>query len=193
MNLNKHLRLDHNAEWLEGVRRVISPNQDERPADTEIELIVIHGISLPPGEFGGGYIDQLFTNTLSPDIHPYFSEIAGLRVASHLVINREGEITQYVPFNRRAWHAGVSEFMGRKQCNDFSIGVELEGCDDRPYTEVQYDSLARLTLILRRHWPAIGNDHIVGHCHIAPKRKTDPGPSFDWPYYFALLDKYDVV
>lgn len=193
MNLNNHLRLDHNAEWLEGVRRVLSPNHDERPINTEIELLVIHGISLPPGKFGGGYIDQLFTNTLSPETHPYFSEIADLRVASHVLINREGEMTQYVPFNRRAWHAGVSEFRGRKQCNDFSVGIELEGCDDQPYTEQQYESLSILTLILKRHWPAIKNDHIVGHCHIASGRKTDPGPSFDWHHYFDLLNKNDVV
>ena len=193
MNLNTHLIIDRNAEWLEGVRRVLSPNHDERPSNVEIDLLVIHGISLPPGEFGGGYIDKFFTNTLSPEIHPYFSEITNLRVASHVLINRGGEMTQYVPFNRRAWHAGVSEFRGRQQCNDFSIGIELEGCDDQPYTELQYDLLAGLTLTLKRHWPAIKNDHIVGHCHIAPERKTDPGPSFDWPYYFTLLNKYDSI
>lgn len=191
MDLYSQFRLDRDSEWLQGVRRVLSPNHDERPAGTEIELLVIHGISLPPGEFGGGYIDQLFTNTLSPGDHPYFSGIAKLQLSSHVLINRKGEVTQYVPFTRRAWHAGESEFQGRMQCNNFSIGIELEGCDDQPYTEKQYDTLTSLTLALRRHWPAIENDHIVGHCHISPERKTDPGPLFDWPYYFKLLDKSD--
>jgi N-acetyl-anhydromuramoyl-L-alanine amidase len=186
------LRLDHNAEWLRDIRRVISPNQDHRPVNTEIDLLVIHAISLPPGEFGGGYIDQLFTNTLQKEVHPYFSEIAGSRVSAHVLIDRGGSLTQYVPFSHRAWHAGVSEFQGRNHCNDFSIGVELEGCDDQPYTESQYLMLAMLTRTLRDHWPTITNDHIVGHCDIAPERKTDPGPMFDWIHYFHLLDGRDA-
>lgn len=183
------LQLDQDAFWFEGVRKVTSPNCDERPGDTEIDLLVIHGISLPPGEYGGPHIDQLFTNTLSPQAHPYFSEITGLKVSTHVLIDRHGEFTQYVPFNKRAWHAGESEFKDRCECNDFSIGVELEGCDDLPYTEDQYQALVKVTHLLMTHWPAITKDHIVGHSQIAPGRKTDPGPAFDWNYYFNLLDE----
>lgn len=186
--MDKFLQLDENTAWLEGVRKVESPNMDERPQGTNIELLVIHGISLPPGEFGGPCIDQLFTNTLDKNDDPYFQEIAGLRVSSHLLIDREGAITQYVPFNKRAWHAGESEFMGRQHCNDFSIGIELEGCDDIPYTEAQYKTLAMTTNVIRAQWDAISRDHIVGHYQISQGRKTDPGESFDWDHYFSLLD-----
>ncbi len=185
------MQLDNRLEWLDGIRRVISPNYDERPAGTDIELLVVHGISLPPGEFGGPYIDQLFTNSLSSKDHPYFSEIENQKVSAHVLINRQGQLTQYVPFNKRAWHAGDSEFMGHQQCNDFSFGVELEGCDDLAYSEEQYQSLTELTRLLMTHWPAISKDHIVGHCQIAPGRKTDPGPAFDWTYFYRLLD--DVI
>ena len=161
---------------------------DDRPEDMDIELLVIHGISLPPGEFGGPCIDQLFTNTLNKDDHPYFAEVSDSRVSCHLLIDRGGEITQFVPFNKRAWHAGESKFMGRHQCNDFSIGIELEGCDDIPYTEAQYHSLARVTNIIVEQWSTISRDRIVGHDRIAPGRKTDPGKSFNWDYYFSLLD-----
>ena len=180
------IELDQKAEWLRGVRQVPSPNQDKRPEGAAIDLLVIHGISLPPGQFGGNHIDALFTNKLDPGLHPYFREIAGRKVSAHVVINRAGEITQYVPFNRRAWHAGVSTFRGRTCCNDFSIGIELEGCDDQPYTVKQYAALAGISRVLCRQWPAITQDHIVGHCQIAPDRKTDPGPAFDWQYYFSL-------
>jgi len=183
-----HLTLDRNADWLLGIRRVISPNRDQRPVNTEIDLLVIHAISLPPGEFGGGYIDLLFTNSLPADAHPYFSGIAGSRVSAHVLIDRAGNLTQYVPFSDRAWHAGASEFRGRNHCNDFSIGIELEGCDDQPYTGAQYLMLARLTKTLQARWPAITRTRIVGHCDIAPGRKTDPGPKFDWARYFHLLD-----
>jgi len=185
--LNKKLQLNRNTMWLEDVRKVISPNLDERPSGTEVDLLVIHGISLPPGTFGGSYIDQLFTNSLAESDHPYFAEIRRLKVSAHVLINRIGELTQYVPFDKRAWHAGDSEFDGRCQCNDFSIGVELEGADDIPYTETQYESLVTLTRILNTYFPAITKDHIVGHCHIAPNRKTDPGPLFEWNNYFELL------
>lgn len=158
----------------------LSPHHDARPDEDAIELIVVHGISLPPGEFGGPGIDQLFLGTLNPDEHPYYAEISGMRVSSHLLIRRDGEISQYVPFNRRAWHAGASEWHGRDCCNDFAIGIELEGTDDIPYTHVQYEKLARTCTALIRCYPALGVDTIVGHCDIAPGRKSDPGPVFDW-------------
>jgi len=180
------LQLDENGEWLRDIRVVSSPNCDNRPAECNIELLVIHGISLPPGQYGGNYIDQLFTNTLSENDHPYFKEITGLKVSSHILINRTGEITQYVPFNKRAWHAGESEYQGRTVCNDFSIGIELEGVDDCPYERAQYVTLAKITDCLASQWPGIVKDRIVGHSDIAPGRKTDPGPAFDWNYYFSL-------
>lgn len=161
-------------------RQLPSSNHDARPAGVEIDLLVIHSISLPPGEFGGPYVDQLFTNCLAPDIHPYFAGLQGLRVSSHLLIRRDGELVQYVPFGRRAWHAGVSRWGGRSACNDFSIGIELEGCDDKPYTEAQYRNLIAAVAAIQAAYPAITLDRVVGHCHIAPGRKTDPGPYFDW-------------
>lgn len=172
--------------WLRGARVCVSPNQDARPA-AEISLLVIHNISLPPGRFGGPHIDQLFTNTLDPAAHPYFAGIHALRVSSHLLIRREGSLTQYVPFTARAWHAGVSMFEGRERCNDFSIGIELEGTDDRPFTARQYARLARVTAQLLRAYPQIGLQRIAGHSDIAPGRKTDPGPFFDWPRYRTAL------
>jgi len=179
--------LNTSTGWLDGVRQVASPNCDERPADTTIDLLVVHCISLPPGEFGGGNIDALFTNTLDPAAHPYYREIAGLRVSAHLLIDRLGCITQYVSLNDRAWHAGVSSFQGREACNDFSIGIELEGCDDVPYAAEQYQTLATVTRLLQAQYPALTADNIAGHSDIAPGRKTDPGPVFDWPYYHYLL------
>ncbi len=173
--------------WLIPVRHCLSPNHDERPAGCGIDLLVIHGISLPPGEFGGPWIDALFCNALDPAAHPYFREVAGLRVSAHVLIRRDGEVVQYVPFERRAWHAGQSCFTGRERCNDFSIGIELEGCDYQPYTEVQYTRLAAVTRALLVAYPALNAEHIIGHSDIAPGRKTDPGPSFDWQRYRALL------
>jgi N-acetyl-anhydromuramoyl-L-alanine amidase len=158
-----------------------SPNHDARPFGVEPELIVIHAISLPPGDFGGPFIAQLFTNTLDPQQHPYFAEIADLRVSAHVVIGRDGRATQFVPFDARAWHAGVSCWNGRECCNDFSIGIELEGCDDRPFTEAQYAVLVRLIRWLRGRFPRLAAEAaIAGHSDIAPGRKTDPGPHFDW-------------
>lgn len=151
-----------------------------------MELLVIHNISLPPRQYGGGYIDALFTNTLDAAAHPYFAGIAHLRVSSHLLIARDGSVTQYVPFNMKAWHAGESEFGGRTACNDFSIGIELEGCDEQPFEERQYRQLARITRLLRQAYPGLRDDHIVGHSDIAPGRKTDPGPCFDWAHYRQL-------
>lgn len=161
-------------------RQLPSPNHDARPDGSVVDLLVIHAISLPPAEFGGPYIDQLFTNCLTADAHPYFAGLQGLRVSSHLLIRRDGELVQYVPLARRAWHAGVSRWGGRSACNDFSIGIELEGCDDRGFAEAQYLRLHAVVRAIRAAYPAITPERVVGHCHIAPERKTDPGPYFDW-------------
>ncbi|NMP27772.1 1,6-anhydro-N-acetylmuramyl-L-alanine amidase AmpD [Rahnella sp. SAP-1] len=174
--------------WITEARHVISPHCDLRPEDEVPSLLVIHNISLPPGKFGGPYIDQLFTGTLNPDDHPFFAQIQGLRVAAHCLIRRDGEIVQYVPFDRRAWHAGVSSWQGRERCNDFSIGIELEGTDDLPFTDEQYQRLLEVTGLLIQHYP-IDLQHITGHSDIAPGRKTDPGPHFDWSRYLAAISE----
>ena len=181
------MRIDIETGWLEGVRRLESPNYDERPSGCEPDLIVIHGISLPPGEFGGTGVDELFSNALDPDAHPYYREICHLRVSSHALISRRGEVTQYVSFARRAWHAGDSSYCGRKACNDFSVGIELEGTDDCDYEAVQYERLAQLVRTLRWTYASLRRAEIVGHSDIAPGRKTDPGPCFDWGALEALL------
>jgi N-acetyl-anhydromuramoyl-L-alanine amidase len=165
-----------------------SPNCDARPDVDDIRLLVIHCISLPPEQFGGDYIDQLFCNELDPEIHPFFREIAGLRVSAHVLIRRDGRCHQYVPFDRRAWHAGVSQYQGRDKCNDFSIGIELEGSPQQLYTDVQYRVLATITQLLLEHYPRLSREAIVGHSDIAPGRKTDPGAYFDWCYFFSLID-----
>ncbi len=177
--------VDPATGWLVGVRRVVSPNFDERPAGTELNLIVVHGISLPPGEFGSGWIDRLFCNDLPASAHPYFATIQDVTVSAHVLIARDGTLTQYVPFGGRAWHAGNSEHCGRSACNDFSVGVELEGTDDSPYAPAQYRALAELIAALRRGYPSLRGADVVGHSDIAPGRKTDPGPAFDW----ALLKR----
>jgi len=179
--------LDSNHAWLHGVRHCPSPHGDARPAGMAIELLVIHGISLPPGEFGGPYIDQLFTHTLNPQAHPYFADIIHLCVSTHLLIQRAGEVTQYVSFQQRAWHAGVSCFAGKSRCNDFSIGIELEGSDHIPYTEIQYQRLAEVIKLLQVAWPILTEERIVGHNEIAPGRKTDPGPAFEWTRLRQLI------
>lgn len=181
------MRIDTMSGLIDTARQMPSPNCDERPVCEQPELIVIHGISLPPGEFGGPWIDALFTNTLDPAAHPYFQDIHQLRVSSHLLIRRDGELVQYVPFHRRAWHAGVSSHCGRECCNDFSIGIELEGSDDLPYEPVQYQVLSSVIAALRAAYPALAAGQIAGHSDIAPGRKTDPGPGFDWPHLLALL------
>lgn len=173
--------------WLDRARRCPSPNQDDRPPDSEVNLLVIHGISLPPGEYGGPWIDRLFLNDLPADAHPYFADIHQLRVSTHLLIRRDGERVQYVPLQRRAWHAGHSCFEGHERCNDFSIGIELEGSDDTPYTEAQYRVLAETIREIQHYFPAISDRRITGHSDIAPGRKTDPGPAFDWPHLQRLL------
>lgn len=183
------LTLDPQSHLLQGVDYIPSPNCDDRPQGEAISLLVIHGISLPPGQFGGEGIRQLFCNQLDPKAHPYYAQIADLRVSSHVVIHRDGQICQYVPFHRRAWHAGKSSFQGRPRCNDFAIGIELEGCDSLAYSNEQYLALAELTQVLMQAYPEIeGPSHIVGHSDIAPGRKTDPGPGFDWQRYYLFLD-----
>ena len=166
--------------WIQSAEIVASPNFNERPAGTEIRLIVVHGISLPPGQYGGGYVQDFFCNRLDASQHPYFNEICDLQVSAHCLIERNGTLVQFVSFNDRAWHAGESNWCGKTGCNDFSIGIELEGTDDQGYTEPQYRVLAALVNSLRKRFPGIGADGIAGHSDIAPGRKTDPGPAFDW-------------
>jgi AmpD protein len=175
---------------LGAARQVPSPNCDDRPAGTSVALLVIHNISLPPGQFGGEAVVEFFTNRLNPSAHPYYREIADLKVSSHFFIRRDGELIQFVPCGKRAWHAGQSEWRGRTRCNDFSVGVELEGADDLPFTESQYSVLADLAQVLKRTYPI---EDVVGHCDIATPagRKTDPGPLFDWPRFNRLLQDQD--
>ena len=182
------MKLDPSRNRLLDARQVASPNCDERPAGCEISLIVIHGISLPPGVYGGPEIDRFFTNTLETAAHPYFAEIAHLQVSSHLLIRRDGEVVQYVPFLKRAWHAGESSYDGCEACNDFSIGIELEGQDDEAYAAIQYQRLAEVVRCLDGSFPELSIQRIAGHCDIAPHRKTDPGPAFDWAQLHRLLD-----
>lgn len=163
--------------WLQGIAHVPSPNVDDRPAEASAELVVIHNISLPPGEYGQGYVHALFTNRLDPKAHPFFENIAGARVSAHLLIERDGSVTQFASFDRRAWHAGASEFRGRSRCNDFSVGIELEGSDFEPFSDAQYSSLNDVLAILCRAYPVHA---VCGHSDIAAGRKTDPGPFFDW-------------
>lgn len=166
--------------WLAGARRVVSPNCDARPPGTAVELLLIHNISLPPGVFGGDAIERLFAGTLADSDDPFLATLRGLRVSAHFLLRRDGEIVQFVPVQARAWHAGASIFDGRPRCNDFSVGVELEGSDFLPFTDAQYAALARLTRALRRALPLTA---VRGHSDVAPGRKTDPGPYFDWPRY----------
>ncbi len=166
-----------------------SPNFDQRPDPQDITGIVIHNISLPPGEFGGGWISDLFLNQLDPTAHPYFQQISELKVSSHLLIRRNGDIIQYVPFEQRAWHAGVSSWDGREKCNDFTIGIELEGCDDQSFEQAQYQQLSDVIKSLIDTYPKLSTDTIKGHQHIAPGRKTDPGPFFDWNHFHTLIEQ----
>jgi AmpD protein len=172
--------LDPASGLFDDARRVRSPNRDLRPPGVAIDAVILHAISLPPDSFGGDDIERLFTNCLNPDVHPFYREIAELRVSSHLLIRRDGELVQFVPCHERAWHAGASCLFGRSRCNDFSVGVELEGCDSRPFEEAQYRRLEAVLGELMTVYPGIAPERIVGHCHIAPGRKTDPGPCFDW-------------
>jgi AmpD protein len=174
------MRINKKTGWLTKVLRVPSPNSDPRPRDCALDLIVVHGISLPPAQFGGAWIDRFFTNTLPADADDYFATIAHMRVSAHVLIRRDGTLTQYVPFTERAWHAGESQYCGRNACNDFSIGIELEGSDEIPYEPAQYEALIELVQALKRAYPSLRDAPVVGHCDIAPGRKTDPGPAFDW-------------
>jgi AmpD protein len=171
--------------WLQGVPRLPSPNQDERPPGAEVSLLVVHAISLPPGRFGGDGIERLFTNMLDPAADPYYMQIHQLKVSAHFLVRRDGAAVQFVACSRRAWHAGVSVWRGRQRCNDFSIGIEMEGCDWLPFEPAQYRVLAGLIRALRRDFPIAD---IAGHVDIAPGRKTDPGPHFDWKRLHALLE-----
>jgi AmpD protein len=180
-------RIDEATGLLAAVRQVLSPHFDARPAGVAASLIVVHGISVPAGQFGGPWIDQLFTGNLLPHAHPGFEAIAALRVSAHVLIRRDGSLIQYVPFQLRAWHAGKSSFEGREGCNDFSVGIELEGTDQLPYEDAQYRSLAGLIAALGATYPGLSAARVVGHSDIAPGRKTDPGPAFDWPRLRQLL------
>jgi AmpD protein len=175
---------EHQLSW---ALQIPSPNCSDRPDPDDISLLVIHNISLPPGQFGGPHIDALFCNALDGLAHPYFASIGDLRVSAHLLIRRDGIVVQYVPFNRKAWHAGRSSFAGRPECNEYSIGIELEGTDEIPFTDQQYQQLALVTRLLMTAYPAIAPARITGHADIAPGRKTDPGPCFDWSRYRTLI------
>lgn len=183
--IENHLLTD--AEYL------ASPHYDERPDDTDINLLVIHCISLPEGQFATPYVKQLFLGELDITADPSFQPLQGLRVSAHLVIRRDGTLEQYVPFDKRAWHAGVSSFCGRRRCNDYSIGIELEGTDHDSYTDAQYQQLVAVTDALLAHYPKLTRQRIVGHEHIARGRKTDPGPGFNWSHYLTRLDQTDAV
>jgi AmpD protein len=185
--MHSALRIDSATGLLVDARQVLSPHFDARPADADLTLIVVHGISLPEGQFGGPWIDRLFTGNLPAEAGPAFADIAALRVSAHAVIRRDGAISQYVPFPQRAWHAGRSSYQGREACNDFSVGLELEGADQVPYTQAQYVALSDLIKALCVCYPTLSVERLVGHSDIAPGRKTDPGPAFDWPRLRSLL------
>lgn len=185
----KGLTVDRRTGLMPAARYLPSPNRDARSDPGDIDLVVVHAISLPPGRFGGTAIDRLFTNRLESDEHPFFAEIAGLRVSAHLLIRRDGELVQYVPFHERAWHAGESSWGGRDCCNDYSIGIELEGSEDCPFESVQYECLASVVAALMSAYPRITRERIVGHDDIAPGRKTDPGPCFAWPELVRALQR----
>lgn len=182
------MQIDKTTGLLESATYIPSPNCDDRPLNTPINLLVIHNISLPPGDFGGEHISQLFTNCLNPNEHDYFKDICHLRVSSHLLIRRDGQLIQYVPFHKRAWHAGVSSYDGQTSCNDFSIGIELEGTDTITYEKRQYDKLIDVSKVLLATYQDLEVERITGHENIAPGRKTDPGPAFDWNRYFNSLN-----
>jgi AmpD protein len=184
---HRGLTIDTDSGLLEPARHVASPNCDERPSGCVPELIIVHGISLPPDEYGGPWIDRLFLNSLPNDAHPYFASIAQLKVSSHVLVRRDGELVQYVPFHLRAWHAGASTYCGRERCNDFSIGIELEGSDEVPYEPIQYRQLAELIVALLKAYPSLSPERIAGHSEVAPGRKTDPGEAFDWRRLRAML------
>lgn len=175
--------------WLAGVRRAPSTHADERPATCRVELVVIHCVSLPPGEFGGSAVEALFTGRLDYSAHPYYARLRGLKVAPHLFVRRDGELVQFVSFDRRAWHAGRSSWRNRRDCNDYSVGIELEGTSDVAYTDAQYAALTKVLPALLDAYPGIGEEGVAGHSDIAPGRKTDPGDSFDWQHLARALGR----
>ena len=181
------MKVDPGTSLVDEADYIASPNADARPPDSDIRLIVIHSISLPPGEYGGPWIEKLFTNQLPVDSHPYFEHIHRLQVSAHILIQRDGTVKQFVPFNQRAWHAGESCYQGEQSCNDFSIGIELEGTDDSEFEDSQYEKLAKLIIALEQSYPGISREQLVGHSDIAPGRKTDPGSGFDWNKLNQLL------
>lgn len=187
--MNQYADFDPETGLVKQARQVNSPNFDDRPQGVPIDALIIHAISLPPGEYGGCYIEKFFCNELEREGHSYFAEIADIKVSAHFFINRNGELVQFVPVHKRAWHAGVSCCMGREAVNDFSIGIELEGCDDDGFEEAQYRTLVELTDSLISGIPALSIEHIYGHEDIAPGRKTDPGPGFNWQAYRAALSE----
>jgi AmpD protein len=181
------LSIDVGRGLVEGARLTLSPNQDTRPPGATIDLVVVHGIGMPPGEFGGPWVEALFMNRLPPAAHPFFATVTGLRVSAHLFIRRDGELHQFVPFHARAWHAGASVWRHRQACNDYSVGIELEGADEVPYEPAQYRVLAASIAALGRAYPTLAPTAVVGHSDIAPGRKTDPGPAFDWSELWRTL------
>ena len=187
LNVASEFSVDPESGLISPARQSLSPNRDARPEGTSLDMVVLHGISLPPGELGGGEIEALFLNRLDWDGHPYFDEIRGMEVSAHLLIRRDGELIQFVPFTERAWHAGESCFRGRSRCNDFSIGIELEGEDDTPYDERQYQILPDVLRAVSAAYPAISPRELAGHCDVAPGRKSDPGPAFDWLRLYDAL------
>lgn len=185
------MHVDPETGLLSEARLALSPNRDARP-DGTLDLVVLHNISLPPGQYGGSYIEDFFLNRLDPAADDYFEEIAEMQVSSHLLVRRDGSIVQFVPFHERAWHAGASVFEGRERCNDFSIGIEIEGTDEQPYEEIQYRVVSAIVAALAAAYPHIYTSRVTGHCHIAPERKTDPGPAFNWAHLHGLMDSYSA-
>ncbi len=181
------MTIDVGRGLVEGARVVLSPNHDARPPGAAIELVVVHGIGMPPGEFGGPWVEALFLNRLPREAHPFFATVADLRVSAHLFIRRDGSLLQFVPFHARAWHAGASAWRHRPACNDYSVGIELEGADEVPYERAQYRVLAAAITALARAYPTFATEAVVGHSDVAPGRKTDPGPAFDWALLRAVL------
>ena len=186
-----HMHVDPETGLLREARLSLSPNRDARP-DGTLDLVVLHNISLPPGQYGGPYIEDFFLNRLDPAADDYFEEIVDMQVSSHLLVRRDGSIVQFVPFHERAWHAGASVFEGRERCNDFSIGIEIEGTDEQPYEEIQYRVVSAIIAALAVAYPHIYISRVTGHCHIAPERKTDPGPAFNWAHLHGLMDSYSA-
>ncbi len=177
-------------EWYPKAQLCLSPHCSQRPEGVEVGLLVLHNISLPPNYFGGNYIEQFFQGRLDAAEHPFFATIEGLHVSAHLGIKRDGRVVQFVPFSKRAWHAGVSSWQGRENCNDYSIGIELEGSDNLAYSDAQYQALKAVTLYIQHYYPRVSLGRIVGHSDIAPGRKTDPGPAFDWARFRQSIHTY---